>query len=288
MRLIPAFLTLALVLAGCTGNGAETAEDLVRQAQQAAAAGKLDDAGKLLDQAIKLHPTNALPYYFKGALLDQRRQFEPALASLDQAIKWNANFGMAYQLRGAVNFKLARLNEALRDFDQFLVRNPGQIPHHWQRGIALYYLGKFPSGVLQFTEHQKVNPRDVENAVWHFLCNARVAGVAQARQELIPIEGDPRVPMNEIHDLYAGKGSEEKVLAAAEAAGKTDAERRNPRFFAHLYLGLYYEALGDAAKSRAHIEKAAKDYSMDHYMGDVARVHLKLRDEAAALKKKQG
>jgi lipoprotein NlpI len=285
MRFIPAILTLALVLLGCTGNGAETAEALVRQAQQAAAAGKLDDAGKLLDQAIKLHPTNALPHYLKGALLDQRRQFEPALASLDQALKLSTNFSMAYQLRGAVNFKLARINEAMRDFDQFLLRNPGQIPHHWQRGIVLYYAGKFPSGVLQFTEHQKVNARDVENAAWHFLCNARVAGVAQARQELIPIEGDPRVPMNEIHDLYAGKGSEEKVLAAAEAAGKTDAERRNPRFFAHLYLGLYHEALGDAAKSRAHIEKAAKDYSQDHYMGDVARVHLKLRDEAAATKK---
>jgi lipoprotein NlpI len=284
MRFIPALLTLALVLLGCTGNGAETAEDLLRQAQQAATAGRLDDAGKLIDQAIKLHPTNALPYFVKASLLDQRRQFEPALASLDQALKLSTNFGMAYQLRGAVNFKLARLNEALRDFDQFLVRNTGQIPHHWQRGIALYYLGKFPSGVMQFAEHQKVNPRDVENAVWHFLCNARVVGVAQARQELIPIEGDSRVPMNEIHDLFAGKGSEEKVLAAAAAAGQTEAERRNPRFFAHLYLGLYYEALGDAVKSRIHIEKAAKDYSMDHYMGDVARVHLKLRDEA--IKKK--
>lgn len=286
MRFVPIVLTLALVFTGCTGgNSAETAEELVRQAQQAAVAGEFADAGKLLDQAIKLHPTNALPHFTKGGILDQQQRHEQALASLNQAIQLSTNFGMAYQLRGIVNFKLGRMAGALEDFRQFLLRNPGQVAHHWQRGIALYYAGQYADGVKQFYVHQSVNPRDVENAAWHFLCNTRVKGVEQARKELIPIEGDPRVPMREIHDLYAGKGSEEKVLAAAQAAGPADAARRNALCFAHLYLGLYYEALGDAAKSRAHIEKAAKDYSMNHYMGDVARVHLKLRDEAAAAKK---
>ena len=52
---------------------------------------------------------------------------------------------------------------------------------------------------------------------------------------------------------------------------------RNHRCFAHLYLGLYYESLGDAAKAKMHMLKAAKDYSMDSYMGKVAQVHVKLR-----------
>ncbi|NNC88790.1 MAG: hypothetical protein HKN82_10070, partial [Akkermansiaceae bacterium] len=44
-----------------------------------------------------------------------------------------------------------------------------------------------------------------------------------------------------------------------------------------LYLGLYHEALGEEAKAAAHMQKAAGDYKMDHYMGRVAQVHVKLR-----------
>jgi lipoprotein NlpI len=281
MRIAFTALTLVLVLVGCTGgNSAQTADELIRQAQQAAAAQKHDDARKLLDQAVRLAPTNAVAHYALAAFLDNQRQFTDALASLDQALNLNSNYSLAYQLRGMVNFKLARVDRAIEDFNQFILRNPGQVAYHWQRGIALYYAGLYADGRLQFEVHRKVNPQDVENAVWHFLCNARVKGIETARRELIPVTGDTRVPMREIHDLFAGKGSAEKVLAAAAAAGEP--ARRNALFYAHLYLGLYHEALGDSAQSRQHIEKAAGEFSQDHFMGDVARVHLKLRNAAAA------
>jgi lipoprotein NlpI len=44
-----------------------------------------------------------------------------------------------------------------------------------------------------------------------------------------------------------------------------------------LYLGLYFEALGDVAKAKEHMLKAAKDFQMDHYMGKCAQVHVLLR-----------
>ena len=93
---------------------------------------------------------------------------------------------------------------------------------------------------------------------------------------MIPIFGDNRVPMKEVQALFAGLGSVRQVLEAAEAGKVSDSERRNYRFYAHLYLGLYFEAAGDAKQAREHIEKAAVDFSQDHYMGDVARVHLQL------------
>jgi lipoprotein NlpI len=46
-------------------------------------------------------------------------------------------------------------------------------------------------------------------------------------------------------------------------------------FYAHLYIGLYYEAAGDAKAAREHLERAVS-YRANHYMGDVARVHLGL------------
>jgi lipoprotein NlpI len=65
------------------------------------------------------------------------------------------------------------------------------------------------------------------------------------------------------------------VLAAAEM-GQPDA-RRNQLCYAHLYLGLFYEATGNAEKAREHITQAAGPFRMDHYMGKVAVMHAKLR-----------
>ena len=90
--------------------------------------------------------------------------------------------------------------------------------------------------------------------------------------------------------MFAGKAKPEDVLAAAEAGGPDERELRNRLCYAELYLGLYFEAKGEAEKSLGHIRKAAKDYSMPHYMGEVARVHLRARTKQAqpAVEKNKG
>lgn len=177
--------------------------------------------------------------------------------------------------QGQQLFFQAKIAESIAAFDKLIELQPEAKPHLWQRGLALYYADKFKEGREQFETHQTVNTADVENAAWHFLCVARLEGVEGARKNFIPIEGDSRVPMREVHQLFAGKGSVEAVMKAAEAGD--EAERRNQLCYAHLYLGLYFEAMKDEAKAKEHMVKSAKDYSMDHYMGETARVHLKVR-----------
>jgi hypothetical protein len=75
--------------------------------------------------------------------------------------------------------------------------------------------------------------------------------------------------MAEVYEFYAGRGSEEAVIAAAKRDGSEQA-----RMYAHLYLGLYHEVSGDEKKSRSHLVKAAAAKLRDHYMHDVAKVHL--------------
>jgi lipoprotein NlpI len=181
------------------------------------------------------------------------------------------------QQRGIEHFFAGRMKEAVADWDRVIALVPSQGPRHWQRGIALYYLENYDEGVAQFESHRAVNPHDVENAVWHYLCAARAPGgsVQKARSGFMPIEGDARVPMKEIHALFSGKGSAEAVLAAA-SVGEGEV-RRNNLCYAHLYLALYHESLGEEDRSAFHIQKAAVEYSMDHYMGKVAQVHHRLR-----------
>ena len=169
----------------------------------------------------------------------------------------------------------ARPAESARVFDQLVLAVPGAEPELWQRGLALYYAERFQEGRRQFELHKTVNPNDVENPAWHFLCVARLEGPEAARKALLPVGEDSRVPMAEILALYSGHGTESAVL---EAAGQGEGEaRKNQLCYAHLYLGLYAEALGDAKKAEHHITQAAGPYRMGHYMGKVAVMHAKLR-----------
>ena len=72
--------------------------------------------------------------------------------------------------------------------------------------------------------------------------------------------------------MYRGELTPGQVLAAAEEAGDDRA-----RFYAHLYIGLFFEARGDLKRSAEHIGRAAELAQVGGYMGDVALVHAKLR-----------
>ncbi len=278
MRQIIAFTILTL-LAASRGVAAEKPSfgSLQSQAQAAYAKGQPDEAIALMTQAIAVEPQNPRGYFVRARFHEANREPAKAIADYDQVIKLDPRRPDAWQHRGGEHFKLGHIKESIADFDQFLKLVPSQAPHHWQRGISLYYAGRFDEGRKQFESHQTVNPNDVENAVWHFLCVGRTNGVEQARAALIPIKGDSRVPMMEVHALFADKIKPEDVLKAATAGNPAPAERQRQLFYAHLYLGLYFEVLGDDKRAREHITQAAREYQTGDYMGDVARVHLQLR-----------
>ena len=200
----------------------------------------------------------------------------------ESAAKWKSIRGSAFQQRGVGRFFEADIKGSISDFDGYLKLFPEQDPDHWQRGLAYYYAGEYEKGVAQFERHQTVNSHDVENAVWHFLCVVRAPGgnFKAAQKLLIPITGDSRVPMKEVHELFAGRGSVEDVLKAATPVpkeGELSDRDRNNLCYAHLYLALYFEALGTPEKVTEHIRLAAGKYRMEHYMGKTAQVHAKLR-----------
>ena len=170
--------------------------------------------------------------------------------------------------RAVADFERGRIAEAAAGFDNLVELVPGLSPQLWQRGIALYYAGRYRDCRLQFESHRTVNPNDVENAAWHFLCVARAESPEKARAALLPVGPDSRVPMSQIYQMFRGALAPDKVLAAAG----TQAESQ---FYAHLYLGLYFEALGKQSLAREHIAAASADRyaAVGGYMHGVARVH---------------
>jgi lipoprotein NlpI len=176
--------------------------------------------------------------------------------------------------RALADFQQGRIAESVDGFDRVAKLVPNYAPQLWQRGIALYYAGRYKDCRGLFESHRTVNPDDVENAAWHFLCVARGESAEKARRALLPVGPDSRVPMREIYKMFRGEYTPEQVMRAA-------GDRIDAQFYAYLYTGLYYEALGDAEHALRQLREAAGDrFSAAGYMHDVARVHRDLLSRA--------
>jgi lipoprotein NlpI len=176
--------------------------------------------------------------------------------------------------QAAGDFQAGRIEQSLAGFDRVALLSPADAPFLWQRGIAQFYAGRFRACRDMFISHRTVNPDDVENAVWHFLCVAQAESPAAARQQLLPVGIDSRPPMREIYQMYQGRLKPDQVLLAA-------GNNRAAQFYAQLYVGLYLEAIGQIEAGHKHIALAADaQYArVGGYMHDVARVHLQQRPQ---------
>jgi lipoprotein NlpI len=242
----------------------------------------LKQAVTQLAKQVEANPANAQLRVALGRGYLRLRDNEKAADAFTAAIKLDPKSVAAYDGRGDAYLKLGQFKNAVKDFDQVLKLRPDIAPEHWRRGIALYYAGRYADGVKQFETHKTANPEDVENAVWHYLCNVKVTDPATARKQLITVTKDRRVPMAEIQKLFAGKATPADVMAAAEKVPANTPAGTEARFYAHLYLALYAEAAGDTKTVRKHLTPAVVKYKIGHYMWDVANAHL------ALLKKKDG
>ena len=185
-----------------------------------------------------------------------------------------------HQERGERRFRKGDIKGSVDDFEHVVKSQPSRKAHHWQLGISYYYSEQFKEGKALFELHKTVNPHDVENAVWHFICNVKINGFEKAQKELIPIKGDDRIPMMDIYELFAGRMKLKRFLENLPEYTKSDSPQTTSLMYAHQYLGLYYEAIGQKEKAKEHMQlsiKAYKSYKIDHYMGDVSISHAIVR-----------
>lgn len=169
------------------------------------------------------------------------------------------------RVAGDILLRCGDSKRAVELFDQYLDGKPQDRPYLWQYGIALYFDGKFKEGAKLFEVHREVNPNDVENAAWHFLCVAKSESADKAKQLLLPAPNDPRAPMEQVLEMLR-TGDTDSV--------KQHMTGRSSKFYGDFYLGLYADALGDHATAQRHLDAAAKD-APANYMGDVARVYAR-------------
>jgi tetratricopeptide (TPR) repeat protein len=197
---------------------------------------------------------------------------ENQLQRWNEIIRNQPNNPNAYIQRGMFYFKLAKIEESIQDFDTAEKLDSKITPYLWQRGLSYYYAQRFAEGAKQFEIDLTVNSQDVEETVWRYLCIARLSGVTEARNSLLPVKNDSRKIMRSVYDLFAGNCTTDDVLNV----GKLQGVKGN--FYSHLYLGLYYEAENNLELAQEYIVKAADNYKIDDYMWYLAVVHKTVRE----------
>lgn len=256
--------------------GAQTSDDLLDAAAQALRKKQPQEALKLATKAINADPKSVAALSFRAGVHEQLDQHSPAVADYTKILSLDKTRANVYQQRGLVQFKAGKITESIDDFDKFIELNPGAKISHWQRGISYYYAKRYDDGRKQFEGYQDFDSNDVENAVWRFMCMVRKDGIDKARKEILKIGADKRVPMRQVYDLYKGDLKPDDVFATAKDGKPSPIQLSQRLFYAHLYVGIYYDLLGNKKAAYEHLHKATEEHRIRHYMWDVARVHRDL------------
>ncbi len=270
MQSLCASLLFLVALAG------QDVDDLLKQARDAYKKDMVEQAFKALEKAIESAPKDSRPHLLRAQILEAFDKYQRAVQSYSKAIDLDSQLAEAYQGRGSAHFKLGKIKASIDDFDKYIELRPKRKVSHWQRGISYYYAGRYDDGSKQFEGYQTFDSNDVENAVWRFMCMVRSDGIKKARKAMLKIKGDTRIPMKQIYDLYLGKLKPDDVFEAAKAGKPSKDQLNRHLFYAHLYVGIYHDLLGNKKQALTHLQQATEKHRIGHYMWDVARVHRDL------------
>lgn len=203
------------------------------------------------------------------------KKYEEVAASALEAAKLASDSGRVQQQAAELLYLAGKAEESLPLFDRANALLPDNAPHNWQRGIALGTCGKWAEGAAQFKQHHDVNPDDVENSAWYYLCVAKSENLEAAKKSVIPSRGDSRQPMMAILQMLKGEKTPDEVLAVAAQAAEGP-RRQQSVFYGELYVGLYYDSIGNAEEAAKHL-RASLNHNQNHYMSDTSRVYLQHR-----------
>jgi tetratricopeptide (TPR) repeat protein len=123
--------------------------------------GKLDDALRCFEEAVKLNPNDALSWYDIGVILGGYGKYADAVKAYENAIQIDPYDARSWWGKGAALGKLGQYDEAIKALDESIRLNPYDAEAWNNKGYALYDLGKYGDAIAACDEALRLNPNFV-------------------------------------------------------------------------------------------------------------------------------
>ncbi|MCX5848923.1 MAG: tetratricopeptide repeat protein [Deltaproteobacteria bacterium] len=125
--------------------------------------GKTKEAFYHYDEAIRIRPDLAEPYYNRGTAYGELGQYNLAIEDLNKAMRLNPYYVEAYYNRGIVYAKLGQYQIAIEDFNEAIRLNSNYTEAYYTRGIVYMKLDQYQRAISDFDEIIRLQP-DNEDA----------------------------------------------------------------------------------------------------------------------------
>ncbi|HEV2159837.1 tetratricopeptide repeat protein [Bradyrhizobium sp.] len=120
--------------------------------------GRMDEAVRHFQRALRLHPQYLKAATNCGRLLFNLGRYAEALDCLDVAAKLDPNSAPLYQMRGACLQEANRFEEAAADYGKSIALDPGQAETHNNFGLLHSRLGQAEQALARFDRALELRP----------------------------------------------------------------------------------------------------------------------------------
>jgi tetratricopeptide (TPR) repeat protein len=133
-----------------------------RQRKEGEAAGKAGDHDRAIanfNEAIRLNPNDAAPYYVRGFAYSRKGDYDRAMADYNEAIRLNPMHAAAFNSRGFIYDKKGDYDRAMADYNEAIRINPMFAIAISNRGIEYGRKGDYDRAVSDFNEAIRLDPK---------------------------------------------------------------------------------------------------------------------------------
>ncbi len=110
------------------------------------------------EQAIRLDPTDAHAYFYKGNALYMLKRYEEALGAYEQAIRLDPTDADYYYMKGHLLYNLKRYKEALAAYEQAIRLDPNYVHAYNGKGNALSDLKRYEEALAAYEQAIRLDP----------------------------------------------------------------------------------------------------------------------------------
>ena len=115
-----------------------------------------------LKETIRLDPTNAEAFYYKGLAHKELKEHQKAIADYNEAIRLNPNNYKIFNDRGYAFVRLGQYEEAIEDFSEAIRLDPNFADGFVNSASAYNILGHYQKAIDNYSEAIRLIPADAE------------------------------------------------------------------------------------------------------------------------------